>query len=121
MAISASVRQASSGARSVALLVTSGAGAAETISSAQLLNGASAVELANFPIYADFLNLSGKTAPQIVAAFAALGGNLSLVGSETLSAIKWGVDGAGKPTLLVTTGAATDIAVRISLASTVSA
>ena len=120
MAITSSLRQASSGARSVALLAVSDAGAAETISSAQLLNGASAVELATFPIYSEFLNLSGVTATQVVAAFAALGGNLSIVGSENLSAIKWSVSG-GKPVLLVTTAAATNLSIRISLASTISA
>ena len=120
MAITSSLRQASSGARSVALLAVADNGAAQTISSAQLLNAASAVELATFPIYSEFLNLSGVTAAQVVAAFAALGGNLSIVGVADLSAIKWDVS-AGKPILLVTTGGATSLSIRISLASTISA
>jgi hypothetical protein len=121
MAIS-DVERAAYGARSVSLFADSSTGASETISNAQLQADASAVDQASLAIYADFLNLSGLADGNAVTEeFAALGGIVSIIGSSNLSNIKWAVDGSGKPTLLVTTSAATKLSVRIALASSISA
>lgn len=124
MAITVAARKALA-ARSLSLQVTSSAGAAETISNAQLqasaVSGteASAYEKAQRAIYSEFLNASYADSAALIAAVAAKGVTTEVIGANVgSSAVSWNV-AANKAVLNFTSAAAGEFVIRISLASSI--
>jgi hypothetical protein len=124
MAITSSARKALAD-RSVSLVVASNAGAAETISNAELQASAtsgteaSAYEKKQKAIYADFLNASYANLAALRDAVASKGVVTDVVGANVgASLVSWNV-AANKAVLNFTSAAAGDFVVRISLASSI--
>jgi hypothetical protein len=118
MAITASARKALAD-RSVSLLVAADGAAAQVISNAQLLAGATDIDKAQYAVYADFLTASYADLAALIAAVAANGIVASVIGANAASsAVSWNV-AANKAVLNFTSGAAADYVVRLSLAASI--